>query len=86
MLGGNAEEARSHFEKALALSDRKFLLAQYYYARYYAVRTQDRELFKSLLREITRANPEALKDVCLINRIIQERAEDLEKKADDFFI
>jgi tetratricopeptide (TPR) repeat protein len=86
LLGGNVELARSHFEQALKLSDRKFLLGQYYFARYYAVRIQNRELFTSLVQEIARGNPEALKDVCLINRIIQERAIELEKKADDLFL
>jgi tetratricopeptide (TPR) repeat protein len=86
LLGGNVEAARSHFEKALKLSDRKFFLAQYYFARYYAVRVQDRKLFASLVQEIVHGNPETLKDVCLINRIIQQRAPELEKKADDLFL
>jgi tetratricopeptide (TPR) repeat protein len=86
LLGGNVEAARSHFEKALELSHRKFLLAQYYFARYYAVRIQDRELFASLVQEIVHGDPQALKDVCLINRIIQQRAPELEKKADDLFL
>jgi tetratricopeptide (TPR) repeat protein len=86
LLGGDVKGARFHFEEALKLSDRKFFLAQYYFARYYAVRVQDRALFMSLLREIARGNSEALKDVCLINRIMQQRALELEKKADDLFV
>jgi tetratricopeptide (TPR) repeat protein len=86
LLGGDVEGARFQFEEALKLSNRKFFLAQYYFARYYAVRVQDRALFTSLLREIAHGNPETLKDVCLINRIMQQRALELEKKADDLFI
>jgi hypothetical protein len=86
LLGGDVEGARFHFEEALKLSNRKFFLGQYYFARYYAVRIQDRALFTSLLREIAHGNSEALKDVCLINRIMQQRALELEKKADDLFI
>jgi hypothetical protein len=86
LLGGDVEGARFHFEEALKLSNRKFFLAQYYFARYYAVRVQDRALFTSLLGEIAHGNSEALKDVCLINRIMQQRALELEKKADDLFI
>jgi tetratricopeptide (TPR) repeat protein len=86
LLGGDVEGARLHFEQALKLSNRKFFLAQYYFARYYAVRVQDRALFTSLLQEIIHGNPGALKDVCLINRIMQQRALELEKKADDLFI
>jgi tetratricopeptide (TPR) repeat protein len=86
LLGGDVEGARFHFEEALKLSNRKFFLAQYYFARYYAVRIQDRALFTSLLGEIANGNSETLEDVCLINRIMQQRALELEKKADDLFI
>jgi tetratricopeptide (TPR) repeat protein len=86
LLGGNIEGARFHFEEALKLSKRKFFLAQYYFARYYAVRIQDRALFTSLLREIAHGKSEELRDVCLINRIMQQRALELEKNADELFI
>ncbi|MFH1489646.1 MAG: TRAP transporter TatT component family protein, partial [Pseudomonadota bacterium] len=85
MLGGNPKEARFHFEKALEDGGRRFFLAQYYYARYYAVRVQDKRLFSSLLREILDNDPGLLKDVCLINKVIQTRAGDLLKMADEFF-
>ena len=85
LLGGKADEARGHFEKALKLGDRKFFLTQYYMARYYAVQVQDRKLFSGLLQEIARGNPEELKESCLINRMTQQKAADLEKKADELF-
>jgi len=86
MLGGNVQQAREQFEKALQLSEGKFFLVQYYFARYYAVRVQDRTLFLKLTGEIKEGNPHELKDVCLINTIMQHRAETLREKADEFFL
>jgi tetratricopeptide (TPR) repeat protein len=86
LLGGKADDARAHFEKALMLGNRRFFLAQYYMARYYAVQVQDKKLFSSLLQEIARGNPEELKEFCLINRMTQQKAADLEKKADELFL
>lgn len=85
MLGGDAQGAKFHFEKALALADRKFFLAQYYYARYYAPREQDKALFFELLEEITQGEPNSLSDVCLINTVMKSRAGPLQEMADEFF-
>jgi hypothetical protein len=61
-------------------------LAQVYFAKYYAVRVQDKELFERTLAEVIRGNPGKLRDVCLINRVMQSRAQDLAKQADDLFL
>ncbi|MBW1862063.1 MAG: hypothetical protein JRJ02_06780 [Deltaproteobacteria bacterium] len=85
-FGGDIKRARSYFEKSLELSRGKFFLAQYYFAKYYAVRVQDKKLFFELIRDITNRDPHELKDVCLINRVIQHKAEQLKKMADELFI
>ncbi len=85
MFGGDVLGAKAHFEKALALGDRKFFLAQYYFARYYTSRSQDKKLFFKLLDEVISGDPQDLKDVCLINTIIQSRAGRLRETADDLF-
>jgi tetratricopeptide (TPR) repeat protein len=86
LLGGNPEKARAHFQEALKWGERKFFLAQYAFARYYAVRVQDKGLFLTLLREILDGNPRALKETCLINTIIQHEAANLIQEADDLFL
>ena len=86
LLGGQVEEGRAHFEKALKMGDRKLFLAQYYMARYYAVQAQDKGLFISLLQEVARGDPAGLKDFCLINRVMQQKAKDLEKRTDELFL
>jgi tetratricopeptide (TPR) repeat protein len=86
LLGGNPEKARVHFEQALQENQRKFYLAQVYFAKYYAVRVQDKELFLRVLAEVIHGNPGELKEVCLINRVMQTRAQELAKQAEDLFL
>ncbi|MFC1533385.1 TRAP transporter TatT component family protein [Thermodesulfobacteriota bacterium] len=85
IFGGDPKKAKLSFEKALKLSNRKFFLAQYYFARYYAVRVQDRDMFSNLLKEIIQGDPGELKEMCLINTVIHEKAKELEEMADELF-
>jgi len=85
LFGGNYEKAKYFFEKAVNVSKGNFFLSKYYYARYYCVGTQERKLFISLLNEIIKGNPEKLNDVCLINRVIQEKAKVLLDEIDEYF-
>jgi tetratricopeptide (TPR) repeat protein len=86
MLGGNAPEAKSYFEKAIALSDGKFLLTQYYFARFYAVRVQDKKLFLTLAEAVAEAEPGDLKEACLINQAVKRKMAALAEMADELFI
>jgi hypothetical protein len=86
LLGGSPEKARVHFEQAMQQNHGKFYLAQVYFAKYYAVRIQDKELFARVLSEVVRGNPGELKEVCLINRVMQRRAQELAKQAEDLFL
>ena len=83
MFGGDVKQAEGHFEKALQLGKRNFFLTHYYYAKYLAVRNQNKELFFRLLNEVTNQEPSALEDVCLINIVMQNNAGQLLKKADE---
>ncbi|MBW2000305.1 MAG: hypothetical protein JRJ29_20400 [Deltaproteobacteria bacterium] len=85
MLGGNSKKAKEYFERAIFEGKGKFFLAHYYYARYYATRVQDRDLFSNLVGRILQGDPYALKDVCLINTVIQEKAMGLQEMADELF-
>lgn len=85
MLGGNIKQAKEHFDKALQLSHGKFFLAQYYFARYYAVRVQDKALYLRLAGEIEKMDPRQLSHVCLINSVMQQKAERLREMAEEFF-
>jgi tetratricopeptide (TPR) repeat protein len=86
VLGGSPEKARIHFEEAMKDNHGNFFLAQVYFARYYAVRVQDKELFSRALDEVLRGTPDNIKEVCLINRVMQRRAQELVKQTEDLFL
>jgi tetratricopeptide (TPR) repeat protein len=85
ILGGDAAAAKAHFDKAMEISKGTFLLTPYYYARYYAVKAQDKKLFSRLLDEAVAQPAEELRDVCLLNTIMKEKAGALLGRMDEFF-
>jgi tetratricopeptide (TPR) repeat protein len=85
MLGGNPDKAKAYFEKAIRLTGGKFLLASYYFARYYAVRIQDRKLFVKLVETIAQTNPDELKEACLINQAVKQKMAMLAEMEDELF-
>lgn len=84
-LGGNPARAKDYFEKAMLMSDGKFFLVHYYFAKYYAVRIQDKNLFISLIRELDATSPSELKEVCLINAVMKRKAKRLIEKSEEMF-
>ena len=70
--------------QALTLTDRKFLLIQYNYARTYAVATNNRELFDRLIQEVLDAG-DISPENRLPNKIAQRRARRLRAQADELF-
>ena len=86
LLGGDPVKAGACFEKAMRVSEGKFFLVQYYYAKFYAVRTQNKQLFLKLLKEVAEGSPSRLRQTCLINAVMVEKARRLLKAADDLFI
>ena len=83
-LGGRPEEARGHFEKAIAMSDGKDLSAKVEYAKGYAKLLYERELHDRLLGEVVEASPYA-DGLTLSNVMAQEEAKRLLVEADDYF-
>jgi hypothetical protein len=85
MLGGKPERAKAHFESALNITRRKFLMTQVMFARSYAVQVQDRNLFDGLLKEVVQNTEDELPEAALSNAIAREKAKRLLKKADELF-
>lgn len=83
--GGRPEESRRHFERALAVSDRQFLLAQVTYAEIYGRMAFDRTLYESLLREVLDFPLENRPDLALSNQVAKRRARRLLERADMYF-
>lgn len=77
MLGGDMRKSAAHFERALALANRTFLLTQVTYAEKLARMTMDRELHDRLLAEVLAFPLERAPEFGLSNRIAKSRAEKL---------
>ena len=83
-LGGRPEEGRAYFEKAIALSQGKNLMAKVMFAKLYARMMFDRELHDRLLKEVLETDP-AMPGHTLVNTYAQEQARRLLEEADDYF-
>lgn len=85
MLGGKPEDAAYHFEQAFAISDSKYLVWNYLYARYYAVQIRDRALFVHTLTDILEAPENVLPEQNFANAAVKEKARSLLAETDNFF-
>lgn len=85
MLGGNPEKGREYFLKNIELTQNRFLLGKYFYARYYAVQVQDKALFDSLLEEILDADIDSYPEIRLMNVLAKRKAEELKKNESLYF-
>jgi len=84
--GGNPQKSREHFERALDVSQNRLLMTKVYFARYYAVRVQDRALFSTLLEEVLQADLNAAPDERLANTLAPARARFYLETAREYFL
>ncbi|MDR3630347.1 MAG: TRAP transporter TatT component family protein [Desulfocapsaceae bacterium] len=77
MFGGRPDLSRIEFEKALAISQRSFLLVQTTYADTYARQVRDKALFDGLLKEVVDFPLNNSKDNALSNQIAKRKAKRL---------
>lgn len=85
MLGGDPEKGKEHFEKALQISEKKFLLTYIFYAKFYAIQKQDKELFQNLINEVLNAPENLLPEERLVNKLSKDTAKTLARNIDDYF-
>ena len=83
-LGGDPEKGKVYFEKGLELTQRKNHMIHVNYARTYAVNTQNRELYVSLLNEVINSGDQG-NSVRLNNKIARVRAERYLSQVNDLF-
>jgi hypothetical protein len=83
LLGGRPDLSRKHFEKALEISHRKFLLVQTTYAETYAKLTMNKNLYLGLLHEVLDFPLDKAPENALSNQIAKRKAKKL--LADGFF-
>lgn len=72
-IGGHPERGREFFERALGKTRRQVYLVQFLYARSYAIQSQNRELYQSLLTEVIDGRERNV-DLRLLNAIAKRRA------------
>jgi hypothetical protein len=83
-LGGQPDQARQCFERALLLTNGQDLGVKVAYARYYARLIYDRELHDRLLYEVRNAMPQA-EGLTLMNTLAQAEAEQLLASGANYF-
>lgn len=84
-LGGEPEAGKAEFDRALEITENKFLLVKVLLARRYAVALQDRELFHKTLIEVLQTDPAIWPEQRLANEIAHRRAKRYLKQEKDFF-
>lgn len=83
-MGGNPEKGKMHFERAITLSEGRFLMTKVIYAQNYARLVFDKELHDRLLDEVIAADP-VVPDMTLTNMVAVEQAKALLADSDDYF-
>ena len=83
-LGGQPEQARDHFLRAIELSDGDNLMARVLYAEHYARLVFDRELHDRQLRKVLDADVD-VPDLTLQNAYAKREARRLLDSADEYF-
>lgn len=84
-MGGNPALGQKHFQRAMEITQNKFLLAKVFYARRYAVAVQDRALFEKALVEVLQTDPAIWPEQRLANEIAHRRARRYLKNEKEWF-
>ena len=85
VMGGRPERAKEYFDRAAELTGGKFLLTYVYYAKTYAVQTQDQGLFEALLKKVDDAPIDILPEARLSNAIAKRKAKLLREHINELF-
>ena len=85
IYGGKPAESRHHFERALTISNRRFLPVQVAFASTYAKMAFDRELHESLLKEVLAFDISIAPELTLSNVAAKNQANKLLEEIDEYF-
>jgi hypothetical protein len=85
LLGGNVQLSKSYFDRAVAVNKGRFLMTLVFYAKTYAVQTQDEPLFRELLTRVIDTPLTVLPEQRLANVVAKKRARELLARVTDFF-
>ena len=82
--GGDMQKSKEHFDRAIELGP-DYLGTKVLYAEFYAVKSEDRDLFTKLLNEVKGADPKVLPELVPEQTMEQAKAERLLSEADEIF-
>ncbi len=85
MAGGDLAIARNHFQRAIELGEGQFLMANIYYADYYARKSFDRELYLATLQEVLKTPVDIVPELTLLNSVAHTKAQKMIEAVDDNF-
>jgi tetratricopeptide (TPR) repeat protein len=85
IAGGDIQKAKRHFNRAVEISEGKFLTNFIFYARFFAIPAQDRKAYIQLLQRVTGAPSGILPAERLANTIARKRAVRMVDEADEYF-
>ena len=81
---GSLERSGQSFDKAIEIN-KDYLDTQVLKAQYFAAKTQNEELFKSLLNDVIKADATKIPELVVENKNAQRTAKDLLERIEDFF-
>ena len=84
MFGGDPVKAKAEFERVKEISGDRFILADFFMAKYYAVQVQDKDLFESLLDKIENAEDDVIPEK-MFTKVAKKKAEFMSKKGQELF-
>jgi hypothetical protein len=85
MAGGDLKKAQEHFLRAFHFGQGKFLMAYVYYAKYYAPKIMDKELFTSTLQKVLEIPADTPLDLILVNTVAKKEAKELLNRVEEYF-
>jgi len=85
MMGGDPDASRDNFTAAMKVSDGKFLLASYLYAKFYCYRVQEPDEFEESLQYVIAQPDTILPEYRLLNAIAKQKAVVLLEEKDELF-
>jgi len=85
IAGGDLEAARSHFLRAIDLGQGRFLMADIYFAEYYAKKIFDKQLYVRTLEKVLETPAGIEPELTLLNTVAHQKAAEMLKDAEDYF-
>jgi hypothetical protein len=83
--GGDPDSAKRHFDRAFEITGGRLLLVHLMYAKYYAYRMQDRDLFVKTLEKVLNTPADTDPDMAFVNEVSRRKAGVLLGDVDKYF-